>query len=67
MTNGQESSRADPLDSFVNAAALALGLPLAPEWQPAVKLNLQVILQQAALFADFALPDEAEPAPVFTA
>jgi hypothetical protein len=67
MTKDQANSRADTLDNFVDAAALALGLPLAPEWQPAVKLNLQVILQQAALFADFALPDEAEPAPTFTA
>jgi hypothetical protein len=67
MTNGQGNSRADPLDSFVDAAALALDLPLAPEWQSAVRMNLQVILQQAALFADFDLPDEAEPASVFTA
>jgi hypothetical protein len=67
MTNRQGNSRADPLDRFVDAAALALDLPLAPEWQPAVKMNLQIILQQAALFADFALPDEAEPAPTFTA
>jgi hypothetical protein len=67
MTNGRGNSRADPLDAFVDAAALALELPLEPEWRPAVKMNLQVILQQSALFADLALPDEAEPAPVFTA
>jgi hypothetical protein len=67
MTNGPGNSRANPLDTFVDAAALALNLPLAPEWRPAVKMNLQVILQQSALFADFALPDESEPAPVFTA
>jgi hypothetical protein len=65
MTNEPGHSRADPLDSFVDAAALALDLPLAPEWRAAVKMNLQVILQQAAMFAAFELPDEAEPAPVF--
>jgi hypothetical protein len=67
MTNGPGNSGADPLDSFVDAAARALDLPLAPEWHAAIKMNLQVILQQAALFAEFELPDEAEPAPVFRA
>jgi hypothetical protein len=57
----------DPLDNFVDAAVLALDLPLDPSWRAAVKLNLQVTLRQAALFAEFDLPDEAEPAPVFRA
>ena len=57
----------DPLDPFIEAAAQTLGLPVEPAWQPAVKLNLQIILRQAALFTDFSLPDEAEPAPIFTA
>jgi hypothetical protein len=58
---------ADPLDPFIEAAAQTLDLPIDPAWQPAVKMNLQIILRQAALFTDFVLPDEAEPAPVFTA
>ena len=57
----------DPLDDFILAAAKALDLPLEPDWQPAVKANLAVTLQQAALVAEFELPDEAEPAPVFRA
>jgi hypothetical protein len=57
----------DPLDQFIEAAAQTLDLPVDPAWQPAVKMNLQVILRQASLFTDFSLPDEAEPAPVFTA
>jgi hypothetical protein len=57
----------DSLDSFIEAAAQMLDLPVDPAWQPAVKMNLQLILRQASLFTDFALPDEAEPAPVFTA
>ena len=55
----------DPFDSFIESAAEVLELPLEPAWRPAVRTNLQVILAQAALFADFALPDEAEPAPIF--
>ena len=60
-------SRRDPLDSFVDAAAHALDLKLEPAWKGAVKANLEATLALAALFADFPLPDEAEPAPVFSA
>lgn len=58
---------ADPLDDYIEAAAKALALPLDPTWQPAVKANLAVTLQHAATVAEFALPDEAEPAPVYKA
>ena len=57
----------DPLDDFILAAAKALDLPLQEAWQPAVKANLAVTLKHAALVGEFALPDEAEPAPVFRA
>ena len=57
----------DPLDDFITAAALALGLPLKAEWMPAVKANLDVTLKHAALVGEFALADEAEPAPIFRA
>ena len=57
----------DPLDDFIDGAARALELPLEPEWRGAVKANLQVTLRQASLVAEFALPDDAEPAPVFRA
>jgi hypothetical protein len=56
-----------PLQDFVDTAALALGLPLEPQWRPAVLANLEVILGQAALVTELSLPDEAEPAPVFRA
>jgi Protein of unknown function (DUF4089) len=55
------------LDAFIDAAARALDLPVAPDWKPAVKTNLEVTLRLAALFADFPLPDDAEPAPIFVA
>jgi hypothetical protein len=57
----------DLLDAFVDAAAHALALPVEPAWKGAVKTNLAVTLALAASFADFPLPDDAEPAPVFVA
>ena len=57
----------DPLDAFVDAAAHALALPVEPAWTGAVKANLAVTLALAASFEGFPLPDDAEPAPVFTA
>jgi Protein of unknown function (DUF4089) len=53
------------LDCFVAAAAAALELPLQAEWKPAIKAHLHVIWGLAALVAEFDLPDELEPAPVF--
>lgn len=61
------TATSDPLDSFIDAAARALGLPLEPEWKSAVKANLMVTLGHAALVDEFKLPDEVEPAPVFRA
>jgi len=57
----------DPLDDYIAAAATALDLPLAPEWQNSVKANLAVTLKHAAAVAEFELPDAAEPAPVYKA
>ena len=57
----------DSLDSFIDAAARALDLPLEPEWKPAVKANLVVTLGHAALVDEFKLPEDVEPAPVFRA
>jgi len=57
----------DTLDDFIDAAANVLGLPVEPEWKPGIKANLQVTLRVAAMVAEFELPDEAEPAPVFEA
>jgi hypothetical protein len=61
------ASAHDPLDDFIRATAHTLALPVDPSWQPAVKTNLEVILRQAALFTEFSLPDDTEPAPVFEA
>jgi Protein of unknown function (DUF4089) len=55
----------EPLDSFIDAAARVLLLPVEAEWKPAIKAHLQVSLKLAALVTEFALPDELEPASVF--
>jgi hypothetical protein len=55
------------LDNCIDAAAQALRLRIEPDWKPAVKANLAVTLRLAAMVAEFDLPDEAEPAPVFEA
>jgi hypothetical protein len=55
------------LDLWLDASAKPLGLKVAPEWRAAVRANLAVTFRMAGVVADFDLPDEAEPAPVFAA
>jgi len=55
------------IDAFVAASAQALGLVLDPAWHDSVAFNLGLILRHAALVDEIALPDDAEPAPVFHA
>jgi hypothetical protein len=55
------------LDEFLDAAARALRLTIAPEWRAEVRQNLLVLFLQGERVLDFPLPDEAEAAPIFTA
>jgi hypothetical protein len=57
----------EPLDDFIKAATVALGLPVKVEWLPAVRVNLEVTLRFGAMVDSFPLPDDLEPAPVFEA
>ena len=57
----------DPLDAYIDAAAQALGIPIEPDWKPAVRAHLDVTLKLAALVAEKELPDDAEPAQIFRA
>ena len=57
---------ADHLDSYIDAVATALALPVEEAWRPAVRANLEVSLRLGRLVDEFALPDETEPAPIFT-
>ena len=55
------------LDELIDAGANALALPIEPAWKPAIRANLAVALRLAGVVAEFELPDEAEPAPIFEA
>ena len=57
----------DPLDDYIDAVSQALALPIEDSWRTAVKANLQVSLRLARLVDEFPLPDETEPASVYTA
>jgi Protein of unknown function (DUF4089) len=58
---------ANPLDDYIDSAGRALALPIDDAWKPAVRANLEVSLTLARLVDEFALPDETEPASIFTA
>ncbi|MDD1537732.1 DUF4089 domain-containing protein [Bradyrhizobium sp. WBOS4] len=58
---------AEPLDDYIDALSKALALPVEEAWRPAVRANLEVSLRLGRMVDEFALPDETEPAPVFTA
>ena len=58
---------ADPLDAFIAGAAHRLGLKIEPAWMSGVRANVELTLALGAQVGEFALPDEAEPAPVFRA
>jgi Protein of unknown function (DUF4089) len=58
---------ANPLDDYIDAVAGALALPVEDAWRPAVRANLEVSLRLARLVDEFPLPDETEPACVYTA
>ena len=57
----------DPLDDYIDAVSKALALPVEEAWRPAVRANLEVSLRLARLVDEFALPDETEPASVYSA
>ena len=58
---------AEPLDDYIDAVSKALGLPVEEAWRPAIRANLEVSLRLGRMVDDFALPDDTEPAPIFTA
>jgi Protein of unknown function (DUF4089) len=62
-----KAMREDSIDALVTANAQVLGLALDPAWHKSVAFNLRLILRHAALVDEFALPDDAESAPVFHA
>lgn len=57
----------DPLNDYIDAVGNALALPIDDAWKSAVRANLEITLRLARLIDEFPLPDEAEPAPAFSA
>ena len=57
----------EPLDNYIDAVATALALPVEDAWRPAVRANLEVSLRLARLVDEFRLPDESEPASIYSA
>jgi hypothetical protein len=51
--------------AYVDAAARAIDLPIAPEYRDAVIANFERAAQIAALAFDETLPDDLIAAPVF--
>jgi hypothetical protein len=60
-------SETDDLDAFIAAGVALLGLTVRPEWREAVRLHLAVSLGHAKTVDEFPLPDETDPAAVFSA
>jgi len=58
-----------PFDAgaYVDAAAAAVGLPIAADHRPGVILNLERLAAMAQLVMAFPLPEETAPAPIFRA
>ena len=50
-----------------SAHGISAALPVEEAWRPAVRANLEVSLRLARLVDEFPLPDETEPASVYTA
>jgi|SRR5262245_14438231 hypothetical protein len=63
----RKGSAPDQLDQFISIAAQGLGLRVEKSWMKPVRANLRVTLDLVAMVAEFPLPDDAEPAPVFRA
>ena len=58
---------ADSTDDYIDSVAKALDLRIEETWRTAVRANLEVSLRMARLVDGFPLPDETEPASVYSA
>ena len=55
------------LDGYIDAGTAMLGIAVQSEWRAAIRLHLEISFNLGRLVLDYPLPDEADPAPVFTA
>lgn len=61
----EQAARAQAIGALLDAGLALQGLPLEPELRPRVLMHLEAAVAMAGLVTGFALPDEAEPAPVY--
>lgn len=54
-------------EALLDAAATIHGIAIRPEWRAAAILNLKITGDAAKFVEAFALPDDAEPAAIFSA
>ena len=54
-------------DAWIDAMEPVLGVSVPADYRPGVRLNLSIAARFAAMVEDFPLPDETDPAPVFSA
>lgn len=64
---GANMNGTNDLDAFIASGASLLGLTIRPEWREAIRMHLSISLDHAHSVAEFPLPDETDPAPVFSA
>jgi hypothetical protein len=61
------SEKALDLDRYIHEAASLLDIDVDASWLEPIRFHLEISLRAARLVDGFALPDDAEPAPVFVA
>ncbi len=54
-------------EAAIESAAALLGLPIEPDWRADVLVHLKTITAAALFVEAYPMPEESEPAPVFTA
>jgi Protein of unknown function (DUF4089) len=64
---GSKMSETNDLDAFIASGTSLLGLRIRPEWREAIRMHLSISLDHAHSVAEFPLPDETDPAAVFSA
>lgn len=52
--------------AYAEAASAMVGITIDPAHRPGVEQNLELLQRMAQLVMSFPLPEETEPAPVFT-
>jgi hypothetical protein len=63
---GSHMDTDDGIDALITVGARLLGIVVLPEWHEAIRLHLTISLDHGRSVAAFPLPDETDPAPVFS-